>query len=47
MSHYRRKSSAKCYIGDLDIPPATVENHCECTAADFEWYAFLYYLWLT
>jgi hypothetical protein len=37
-AHYRKKRSAKCYIGDLVIPPATVENHCECTEADFEWY---------
>lgn len=42
--HYRKKRIAKCYIGDLVVPPATVKDHCECTETDFEWYASYIYL---
>jgi len=34
---YRRRiRDAKCYIGQLDRPPPTIQKNCTCTEVDFE-----------
>jgi Sortilin, neurotensin receptor 3, C-terminal len=40
---YRRRiRDAKCYIGQLDRPPPTIQKNCTCTEVDFEWYVALF-----